>query len=127
MRKVKHTLVGTEWNLVRKMFLKVSPINGTLRFGMRDKLSPRYVGPFLILEKIGNAVYKLALSLALCSVDNVFRISLLRKYVTNLEHMLNFILLRLQDDLTYEKQPIDMSNVETPNYSLCEDPMAKSY
>lgn len=59
------------------MFLKVSPINGTLRFNMRGKLSPRYVESLLILKKIGNAVYKLALPLALCGVDNLFCIFLL--------------------------------------------------
>lgn len=93
-----------EFSLEDYMFLKVSSINGTLRFGMHGKLSPRYVKlvilSFLILEKIGNVVYKLALPLALCSIDNVFHISLLHKYVTNLEHMLNFTPLRLQYDLT---------------------------
>jgi hypothetical protein len=36
------------------VYLKVSPMNGMKRFGMKEKLAPRYIGPFLILEKCGN-------------------------------------------------------------------------
>lgn len=69
------------------MFLKVSPINGTLRFNMRGKLSPRYVESLLILKKIGNAVYKLALPLALCGVDNFSFVYFYRRNICQILNM----------------------------------------
>ncbi|KAJ8644678.1 hypothetical protein MRB53_006426 [Persea americana] len=44
-----------------KVFLKVSPTRGTLRFGQRGKLSRRYIGPYDIVSKIGDVAYRLAL------------------------------------------------------------------
>ena len=60
------------------MFIKVSPVKGVLRFGKTNKLSPRFVGPFEILERIGSATY-LALPPILSKIHNVFHISNLRK------------------------------------------------
>ncbi|XP_056158384.1 uncharacterized protein LOC130134750 [Syzygium oleosum] len=95
-----------EFSVGDHVFLKVSPTKGVMRFDMRGKLSPRYVGPFLILEKIGEVAYKLALPPALSGVHNVLYVSLLRKYVPNPEHVLDFTPLRLRENLTYEDQPI---------------------
>jgi hypothetical protein len=63
------------------VFLKVAPMKGVMRFGRREKLSPRFVGPFEILEKIGMIAYRLALPPNLSGIHNVFHISMLRKYV----------------------------------------------
>ncbi|KAF3645196.1 putative NAC domain-containing protein 2-like [Capsicum annuum] len=46
-----------------RVFLRVSPMKGVMRFGKKGKLSPRYIGPFEILQTIGDAAYELALPL----------------------------------------------------------------
>ena len=69
------------------VLLKVSPTKGVMRFGVRGKLSPRFVGPFEILEKIGAVAYRLALPPSLAGVHNVFHVSILRKYVPDPNHV----------------------------------------
>jgi hypothetical protein len=63
------------------MYLKVSSMKGVKRFGVKGKLSPRCIGPFLILEKCGNVAYKLELLLSLAGVHDIFHISQLKKYL----------------------------------------------
>ena len=60
-----------------KVFLKVSPDRGTLRFGQKGKLARRYIRPYEILSKIGDVAYRLALQSELSGVHNVFHVSML--------------------------------------------------
>lgn len=87
------------------VFLKVAPMKRIMRFGKKGKLSPRFIGPFEILERIGELAYKLALPPALVRIHNVFYVSMLRKYVHDATHVLSYEPLQLQDDLTYEEGP----------------------
>jgi hypothetical protein len=61
------------------VYLKVSPMRGVKRFGIKGKLSPRYVGPFKILEQKGASAYKLELPKQLSRVHDVFHISQFKK------------------------------------------------
>ena len=63
------------------VFLKVSHLNSIMRFGRKGKLSPRFVGPFELLERVGTLAYKAALPPSLYKIHNVFHVSTLRKYV----------------------------------------------
>ena len=62
------------------VFLKVMPKRGVVRFGKCGKLSPRFIGPFEILERIGTVAYWLALPPSMLGVHEVFYVSMLRKY-----------------------------------------------
>ncbi|GKA97849.1 putative reverse transcriptase domain-containing protein [Tanacetum coccineum] len=53
-----------------KVMLKVSPWKGVVRFGKRGKLNPRYVGPFKVMERVGEVAYKLELPEELSRVPN---------------------------------------------------------
>ena len=62
------------------VFFKVMPNRGVVRFGKRGKLSPRYIGPFEILERVGTVAYRLALPPSMPGVHEVFHVSMLRRY-----------------------------------------------
>ena len=63
------------------VWLRVSPMKGVMRFGKKDKLSLRFIGPFEILSRVGEVAYKLALPPSLSAVHPVFHVSMLRKYI----------------------------------------------
>src|ERR1051325_4813463 len=59
-----------EFEVGNMVFLKVVPLKGVLRFGRKEKLSPRFIGPVEILNRIGEVAYRLALPPALSAVHN---------------------------------------------------------
>ena len=63
-----------------KVFLRVSPWKGVIRFGKKGKLSPRYIGPYEIIERIGPVAYRLALPPELSGIHDIFHVSTLRRY-----------------------------------------------
>ncbi|GAV64392.1 Chromo domain-containing protein [Cephalotus follicularis] len=87
------------------VFLKVSPWKGVQRFGKKGKLAPRYIGPFEILERVEEVAYQLALPPALSNVHNVFHISMLRRYIPDPSHVLDYDTVPVQDDLSCEELP----------------------
>jgi hypothetical protein len=88
------------------MYLKVSPMKGVKRFGVTGKLSPRYIGPFSILEKCGNVAYKLELPPSLAGVHDIFHISQLKKCLKPPVDIVLPEVALLDMDLTYPERPI---------------------
>ena len=88
------------------VFLKVAPMKGVMRFGKKGKLSPRFIGPFQILDKVGDRAYRLALPPSLLGVHNVFHVSMLRKYLEDPSHVLSYESLELTPGMTYEEVPV---------------------
>ena len=86
-----------EFQVADHVFLKVSPMRGLSRFGKKGKLSPRFVGPFEILEKIGTLAYRLALPPNLSQIHNVFHVSMLRKYEPDPGHILDHEVIEMDD------------------------------
>ena len=70
------------------VFLRISPWKGVLRFGKRGKLSPWYIGPYRIIERIGEVAYQLELPCDLDHIHDVFHVSILRKYIPDPSHVL---------------------------------------
>ncbi|XP_030502605.2 uncharacterized protein LOC115717770 [Cannabis sativa] len=90
------------------VFMRVSPMQGIRCFENKGKQSPRFIEPFEILEKVGQVAYWLALPPTLSVVHNVFHILMLRKYVSDLMHILSYEALELQPDLSYDEQPVQI-------------------
>ena len=95
-----------EFEVGDKVFLRIAPMRGVMRFGKKGKLSPRYIGPFEILDQIGPVAYRVALPPALSGVHNVFHVSMLRKYVPDPTHVIDYEPLQLQENLTYTEEPL---------------------
>jgi hypothetical protein len=87
------------------VYLKVSPMKGIKRFGIKGKLSPRYIGPFKILSQNMDTAFKLELPERLAQVHNVFRVSQLRKCLKVLEEPISHEELELLVDLMYVERP----------------------
>ena len=81
-----------------------------MRFGKRGKLNPRFVWLFEILEKIGPMMYQLALTLEFANVHDVFHVSILKKYIADLTHVLNQPPIKPEKNLQYEEQPMRIMN-----------------
>ncbi|KAL0555997.1 hypothetical protein IC582_004500 [Cucumis melo] len=92
-----------EFDVGDKVFLKVAPMKSVLRFEKKGRLSPRFVGLFEILERIGLVVHRLALPPSLSAVHDVFHVSMLRKYVSDPSHVVDYEPLEIDENLSYTK------------------------
>ena len=68
-----------QFDVGEQVYLKISPMKGVMRFGRKGKLSPRYVGPYVILQCVGEVAYEFALPAELASVYLVFHVSMIKK------------------------------------------------
>jgi hypothetical protein len=85
--------------------MKVSPIRGTKRFGVKGKLAPRYIGSYQIQARHGEVSYQLSLPENLSTVHDVFHVSQLKKCLRVPEEQLPMEDLEVQKDLMYIEKP----------------------
>ncbi|KAL0543836.1 hypothetical protein IC582_018941 [Cucumis melo] len=114
-----------EFEIGDKVFLKVAPMKGVLRFERRGKLSPRFVGPFEILERIGPVAYRLALPPSLSAVHDVFHVSMLRKYVPDPSHVVDYEPLEIDENLSYVERPVEVLAREVKTLRNKQIPLVK--
>ena len=69
-----------QYEIGEKVLLKGSAWKKVMRFGRNGKLSPRFIGPYEVIEKVGPVAYRLALPPELEKIHNVFHVSMLRRY-----------------------------------------------
>ena len=93
-----------EFEVGDMVFLRISPWKGVLRFGKRGKMSPRYIRPY----RIGEVAYQLELPSDLNRIHDVFHVYMLRKYIPDPSHVLTEQLVEIQENLTYEEEPVQI-------------------
>ncbi|XP_052723888.1 uncharacterized protein LOC108343993 [Vigna angularis] len=98
------------------VLLRLNPITGVGRVLRPKKLSPKFVGPYQILKKIGSVAYELALPPQLSNLHPVFHVSQLRKYVADPSHVLELEDVQLRPDRTLEMQPVCIEDSRTRLY-----------
>ena len=95
-----------EFEVEDHVFLKVMPKRGVVRFGKHGKLSPRFIGPFEILERVGTVAYQLALPPSMSGVHEVFHVSMLQRYTPDPAHALDWGEIEVDTDGTFEEGPV---------------------
>ena len=92
-----------EFEVGDHVFLKVMPERGVVRFGKRGKLSPRFIRPFEILERVGTVAYQLALPPSMSGVHEVLHVSTLRKYTPDPAHVVDWGQTEVDTNGTFEE------------------------
>ncbi|GJQ90396.1 putative reverse transcriptase domain-containing protein [Tanacetum coccineum] len=95
-----------------RVMLKVSPWKGVVRFGKREKLNLRYVGPFKLLEKVGFIAYKLELPQELSRVYNTFHVSNIKKCYSDEPLAVPLEGLHVDDKLYFVEVPMEIMDQE---------------
>ncbi|XP_052734192.1 uncharacterized protein LOC128196721 [Vigna angularis] len=86
--------------------LRVTPTTGVGRAIRVRKLSPKYLGPYQILRRLGSVAYEIAMPPQLANLHPVFHVSQLRKYVSDSSHILEAENVQVREDLSVEVQPV---------------------
>ena len=79
-----------------------------MRFGRRGKLSPRFIGPYEIVSKVGPVTYRLKLPPELSRIHDTFYVSMLRKYIPDPSHVHREQTVQLKENLTHEETPVQI-------------------
>jgi len=88
------------------VFLRVTPFPGVGRAIRSKKPTPKFIGPYRILRKIGPFAYELAFLPPLSNIHNIFHVSQLRKYVPDPSHILESDSIQVKENLSFEVRPI---------------------
>ncbi|GJY01016.1 putative reverse transcriptase domain-containing protein [Tanacetum coccineum] len=120
---LKHKLM--DFQVGDNVMLKVSPLKGVVRFGKRGKLNPRYVGPFKVIEKVGDIAYKLELPEELSRVHNTFHVSNLKKYYGDEPLAVSLDGLHVDDKLQFVKEPVEIMDHEVKRLRKSRVPIVK--
>ncbi|KAJ0441898.1 putative nucleotidyltransferase, Ribonuclease H [Helianthus annuus] len=103
-RKAFHFEVG------EKVLLKVSPWKGVMRFGKKGKLSPRYIGPFEVIKRVGSVAYKLNLPEGLKGIHNVFHICNLKKCFADESLVISHTDVHIDESLKFLEKPLSIED-----------------
>ena len=117
---------GLKFKVGDHIFLKVSPVRGIVHFGQkRRKLSLHFIGPFAILERVGQVAYRLALPPKMLGVHDVFHVCMLRRYTHNPTHEINFTNIEVNDNMTYNEGLVQVLDREVKKLRNKEIPLVK--
>nr|GFB67273.1 putative reverse transcriptase domain-containing protein [Tanacetum cinerariifolium] len=115
----------TEFEVVDKVMLKVSPWRGVIRFGKHGKLSPRFIGPFKVIERIRPVAYKLELPDKLREIHDNFHVSNLKRCFVNNVVVIPLDEVQLDDKLHFVEEPVEIMDREVKRLKESRIPIVK--
>nr|GFB82392.1 putative reverse transcriptase domain-containing protein [Tanacetum cinerariifolium] len=105
--------------------LKVSPWNEVIRFDKREKLNPRYIGPFKIIAKVGTVAYCLELPEQLSRVCSTFHVSKLKKCMADEPLAIPLDEIQVDDKLHFVEEPVEIIDREVKRLKQSHIPIVK--
>ncbi|GJZ69569.1 retrovirus-related pol polyprotein from transposon TNT 1-94 [Tanacetum coccineum] len=114
-----------EFEVGDMILLKVSPWKGAVRFGKRGKLSPRYIGPFKVLARIGHVAYTLELPEELKGIHSTFHVSNLKKCLAEGDVVVPMEEIQLDDKLHMIEEPVEIVDKEVKRLKQSRIPIVK--
>nr|GEX49469.1 putative reverse transcriptase domain-containing protein [Tanacetum cinerariifolium] len=114
-----------EFQIGDRVMLKVSPHKGVIRFGKQGKLNPWYIGPFKVLKQIGPVAYIIELPEELRNFHNTFHVSDLKKCLSDESLVIPIKELRLDDNLNFMEEPVEIMDQELKNLKQSRIPIVK--
>ncbi|GKB82544.1 hypothetical protein Tco_0949439 [Tanacetum coccineum] len=114
-----------EFEVGDMVLLKVSPWKGIVRFGKRGKLSPCYIGPFKILDRVGPVAYALEFPEELKGIHSTFHVSNLKKCLAEGDVVVSMDEIRLDDKLHMIEEPVEILNKEVKRRKQSWIPIVK--
>nr|GEX51606.1 putative reverse transcriptase domain-containing protein [Tanacetum cinerariifolium] len=99
-----------EFQVGDQIMLNVSPWKGVVRFGKREKLNPRYIGPFKVLAKVETVTYRLDLPRQLSMVHSTFHVSNLKKCLSDEPLAVPLDDIHIDDKLRFVEEPVEIIN-----------------
>ncbi|KAI3716372.1 hypothetical protein L6452_23662 [Arctium lappa] len=95
-----------------KVMLKVSPWKGVIRFGKKGKLRPRFVGPFIITNRVGEVAYELDLPVSLSGIHPTFHVSNLKKCLAEADIVVPLEDIQIDEKLSYIEEPVAITDLK---------------
>ena len=88
-------------------------------------MSPRFIGSYEVIKKVGPVTYRLALPPELEKIHNIFHVSMLRRYKSDPSHVVSSEIIELHPDLTYEEEPVEILTREVKELRNKRIPLVK--
>ena len=110
-----------------KCFSKYLPGKRYFALEEKENLSPRFIGPYEILERVGPVTYHLALPLELAKLHDVFHVSMLQRYCSDTSHILPIQDIQVQEDFTFDEVPKAILDREIRQLRNKQVPLVRCY
>jgi hypothetical protein len=107
------------------VFLRVTPTTGVGRAIKSKKLTPKFIGPYQIIKRVGPVAYQIAMPSFLSNIHDVLHVSQLRKYVPDPSHVIESDDIEMKDNLTFEVPPIRIDDRSVKSLRGKEVPLVK--
>nr|GEZ87012.1 putative reverse transcriptase domain, ribonuclease H-like domain, aspartic peptidase domain protein [Tanacetum cinerariifolium] len=114
-----------EFKVRDRVLLKVYPWKGVVRFGKKGKLAPWYVGPFEIVERVGQVAYRQKLPQELRCIHDTFHVSNLKKCLAKSDAQIPLEEIKVDENLRFIEEPIDIVEKDVKKMKRRRIPLVK--